>query len=74
MDIKFNKGAGYISKKGQINMVRCFDCALENYSAMVDSGKCAFCSYNPNTTEIQNKTTDLSWNELKKKSEEIKFK
>ena len=64
MDIWFNKGAGYTSK-GQINMVRCFDCGLENYSMAVSSGCCAFCGYNPNTTSIQNKSGDMTWDEMK---------
>lgn len=64
-NIVFNKGYGYISSSKKICMIRCFDCGKENYSPMVASGVCAYCSYNPNTTSILNETTDITWEELK---------
>lgn len=47
VDLKFNKGTGYIEEGGKICMIRCFSCGKENYAPSVASGKCAWCNYNP---------------------------
>lgn len=41
-------GFGYKSSDGTICMVRCPNCDTENYSVVVATGTCAWCSFNPN--------------------------
>lgn len=41
-------GSGYKTDDGTICMTRCPSCHAENYAMVVATGKCAWCSFDPN--------------------------
>ncbi len=47
-DIRQGDGFGYINEDGVICMIRCFECGIENYAIVVNTGQCAWCGYDPN--------------------------
>ncbi len=47
-DIRIGKGYGFIASSGNIFLVRCFECGLENWSASVALGMCAWCGFDAN--------------------------
>ncbi len=47
-------GFGYISKVDRkIGLIRCPICGKENYAPSVTSGQCAFCGFNANDCETE---------------------
>ena len=48
-------GVGYKDEDGTTCMTRCFKCGRENYAIAVSTGKCAFCGYDPNKAQLENK-------------------
>ena len=56
LNVKFDKGHGFVTEEGKVCMERCFKCGQENYAMAVMSGLCAWCGFDANAGKTETTT------------------